>query len=314
MTERRAVVGLAIDAAETEEWTAALQAALAPLPVDFRPDAAAGEVDYLVYNIDSGVRDFAPYTRLKAILNTWAGVEKVVGHLDWPAHVPFTRMVEPGLTEGMVEFFVGHVMRYHLDIDRALTDSASGRWQQWTPPLARERTVGILGLGTLGQATAAALNGLGFRVMGWSRTAKEIPGTACHHGDAGLEVVLAEATILCVILPATPATENILNARTLALMPKGACIINAGRGPLIDDGALLAALASGHIAHATLDVFRTEPLPAGDPYWQNPKVTVTPHIAAATRASTAAEAIADQIARHLAGQPLLHVVDTARGY
>ena len=278
------------------------------------PDADPAEVDYLVYNIDGGIRDFSAFTRLRAILNTWAGVEAVLAELDWPAHIPLTRMVERGMTLGMAEYFTGHVMRYHLDIDRFIADSAEGRWQKWSPPLAEMRTIGILGLGELGQAAAGLLTGLGFNVTGWSRTAKSVPGVTCRHGTSGLAETLKMAEILIVILPLTDATRNIVNADTLAMLPKGACIINAGRGPLIDDDALLAALAQGQIRHATLDVFREEPLPADHPYWRNPRVTVTPHIASITRTDTACEAILEQIARDMDGKPLLHVVDRGRGY
>ncbi|MEM1163615.1 MAG: NAD(P)-dependent oxidoreductase, partial [Pseudomonadota bacterium] len=136
----------------------------------------------------------------------------------------------------------------------------------------------------------------------------------CFHGQDGLQRVLEQSEILVVILPQTPETIGVLNAQTLALMPSGARIINAGRGPLIDDDALLDALRSGQIAHATLDVFATEPLRQDHGYWKNDKVTVTPHIAAVTRADTGATAIIQQIDRHLAGEPLLHIVDPARGY
>ncbi|MGD1926718.1 MAG: 2-hydroxyacid dehydrogenase [Paracoccaceae bacterium] len=310
-------IQLAMEPEDAPAWRAVLerqvpesQLDLVLLPED--PDPA--EVDYLVYNIDSGISDFTPFTRLRAILNTWAGVEAVLKTIDWPAHIPFTRMVEPGMTQGMAEYFTGHVMRYHLDIDRFVSDSAAARWQKWSPPLTSMRTVGILGLGELGTATAALLNGLGFNIVGWSRSPKDLPGVRCMHGPDGLEKTLEVSEILVVILPLTPGTENILNADALNRMPKGACIVNAGRGPLINDDALLMALADGHIRHATLDVFREEPLPQNHGFWRNPNVTVTPHIASITRPETACTAILEQIARDMDGKPLLHVVDRERGY
>lgn len=293
----------------------ARQIAASDLDLSLLPDGAdPAEVDYLVYNIDGGIRDFTPFTRLRAILNTWAGVEQIVGKLDWPDGVAFTRMVEPGMTQGMAEYFTGHAMRYHLDIDRFQADSAETRWQKWSPPLTSMRTVGILGLGELGQATARLLVGLGFNVTGWSRSLKDVPGVTSLHGADGLAACLKTAEILVVILPLTDATRDILNAETLSLLPEGACIINAGRGPLIDDDALLAALASGKVRHATLDVFRQEPLPQDHGFWRNPGVTVTPHIASVTRPETACTAILEQIARDLDGKPFLHVVDRERGY
>lgn len=311
------LIQLALDPTETEEWRSALATAIDGSGLKLRlveGSHPAADIDYLVYNIDSGITDFAPYTRLRAILNTWAGVEGVVGNVVWPPHVPFCRMVEPGLSAGMVEYFVAHTMRYHVDIDRFQTDSAAGRWHKWSPPLAGDRTVGVLGLGALGSATARQLAGLGFQVCGWSRTAKSLEGVSCLHGESGLRNLLAQSEILIVILPLTPQTRGILNAATFAQLPEGACIVNAGRGPLIDDEALLAALASGRVRHATLDVFDIEPLPREHPFWGHPQVTVTPHIAAITRPDTAAAAILDQIRRDLDGEALLHVVDPDRGY
>lgn len=308
---------MSMEPEETVDWTRELQGQLDRSDLDLQilpQDADPADVDYIVYNIDSGLTDFTPFTRLRAILNTWAGVERIVGHLTWPTGVPFTRMVEPGMTAGMAEYFTGHVMRYHLDIDRFQSDSAAGRWAKWSPPLAEDRTVGILGLGELGMATAAMLAPIGFRLLGWSRSAKDLPWIECHHGEDGLQTVLSQAEILVVILPLTPETECLLNAETLAAMPAGACIVNAGRGPLIDDDALLDALARQHIRHVTLDVFREEPLPSDHGYWRNPSVTVTPHIASITRAKTACEAIVEQIRRDFSGERLLHVVDPGRGY
>ena len=309
------LIQIALPDAATPAWTEAMQAAIVGMDVEIAaPGTPPEKIDYLVYNIDSGLTDFSAYTRLRAILNTWAGVEAVVATLKWPDHIPFCRMVEPGLTLGMTDYFVAHTMRYHIGVDRAINQSATGNWEKWLPPLAQERTVGILGLGALGQAAAAALSGLGFPLVGWSRTPRNIPGVQSFSGAEGLRPVLERSEILLVILPLTPETECVLNAETLAWMPRGSFIINSGRGPLIDDDALLAALDSGQTAHATLDVFRTEPLPDDHPYWRHPKVTVTPHIAAETRPATATREIAAQIARDMAGQPLLHVVEPARGY
>jgi len=309
------LIEISVPPEQSAVWRRAVGAAIAGMDVAIAPPGTPpGEIDYLVYNIDGGLTDFTPYTRLRAILNTWAGIEAVIGRLHWPADVPFCRMVEPGLTRGMAEYFTVHVLRYHWDIDRAIAESMAGHWVKRLPGLFAERTVGILGLGALGQATAAMLGGLGFRLTGWSRGPKALAGIDCHHGPDGLATVLGKSEILVVILPLTAGTGNILNARTLALLPRGACIVNAGRGALIDDDALFEALASGQVGHATLDVFRTEPLPGDHGFWHHPRVTVTPHIAAETRHATAAGVIADQIARDMAGENLLHVVDPARGY
>jgi len=283
----------------------------AGLQVDLQQDFAPDVVDYIVYAPNSTLQDFTPYTRCKAVLNLWAGVEAIVGNQTLTQ--PLARMVDFGLTQGMVEWVTGHVLRHHLDIDYNLERQA-GVWDKHLPPLSRDRPVTVLGIGELGGACAQALANLGFPVTGWSRTQKEINGITCLSGEAGLNQALSTAQILVLLLPLTAGTENVINAESLALMPKGAYIINPGRGPLIDDAALLAALDSGQIARATLDVFRVEPLPAEDPYWSHPKVTVTPHIAAETRPETAAEIIADNIQRAEAGEPLRFLVDRGAGY
>ncbi|MFO1142560.1 MAG: glyoxylate/hydroxypyruvate reductase A [Amaricoccus sp.] len=274
--------------------------------------AGAWTFDYIVYRPGGPVADFTPFTRLKAVLSLWAGVEGIVG--DPTLTVPLCRMVDEGLTRGMSEWVAAHVLRYHLGTDAHVLGQ-DGVWRNSiVPPLAPDRTVGLLGLGELGRAVAASLAGLGFDLRGWSRRPRELPGIATASGMDGLEAVLREAEILVTLLPATPDTASLLDARTLAWLPRGARIINPGRGTLIDDAALLAALDSGQIGHATLDVFRNEPLPPEHPYWAHPRVTVTPHIASETRPETASEAIARNIRRGEDGEPFLNLVDRATGY
>jgi glyoxylate/hydroxypyruvate reductase A len=280
---------------------------VANVQTQFAPE----DVDYIVYAPNSEVQDFTPYTRCKAVLNLWAGVENIVTNKTLT--MPLCRMVDPGMTQGMKEWVVGHVMRHHLGMDRNILGQ-KGDWTPHVPPLAQDRRVTIMGLGELGSACAEALRDLGFDVAGWSRRAKDISGVACLHGDEGLKTALARADILVLLLPKTAATENLLNAERLSWMPKGAMIVNPGRGPLIDDDALLAALNSGHIAHATLDVFRVEPLPKEHPYWAHPNVTVTPHIASETRVKTSSEVVAENVRRGEAGEPFVHVVDRSAGY
>lgn len=295
------------------EYAAPLRAAIAAkgLPATLTREAAPEQVDYIIYAPSSALQDFAPYTRCKAVLSLWAGVERIVGNASLTQ--PLCRMVDPGLTEGMVEWVVGHTLRHHLGMDRHIVNPGHV-WDPTCPPIARERPVTMLGMGELGTACARALAALNFPVTGWSRTPKQIPGIPCLHGDTGLDQALSTAQIVVTLLPRTPETENTLNARTLSLLPKGAVILNPGRGPLIDDDALLAALDAGQIGHATLDVFRVEPLPQDHPFWSHPRVTVTPHIAADTRASSASHVIAENIRRGEAGEPFLHRVDRARGY
>ena len=302
-----------------DTFAPALRRALseAGIAADLVSEAAPGRIDYIVYAPASPLQDFAPYTRCKAVLNLWAGVERITGNPTLTQ--PLCRMVDPGLTEGMVEWVVGHSLRHHLGMDRHIVNPTHV-WDATCPPLARTRPVTVLGMGVLGTACARALAALNFPVTGWSRTPKSLPdldtrhSLVALHGAAGLATALSRAAILITLLPKTPDTETLLNAARLAQMPRGAVILNPGRGALIDDAALLDALDTGQIGHATLDVFRVEPLPPDHPFWTHPRITVTPHIAADTRPDSAARVIVANIARGEAGQPLLHRVDRALGY
>ena len=308
-------------AAKSEQWDhydAPLRVALDATCLDYTlsTDLPADSVDYIVYAPNSDVQDFTPFTRLRAVLNLWAGVEDVVHNPT--LHAPLARMVDPaGLTQGMVEWVTGHVLRHHLgmDLDILRTDR---QWQVHHAPLAADRPVTILGFGALGQACAAALMGLGFPVSAWARSMKpadDIPaGVSYFHGQDSLPAALAGAQIVVLLLPSTAQTADIINAQTMQALPKGAVIINPGRGALIDEDALLAAIETGQISHATLDTFKTEPLPADHPFWANPHITVTPHIASVTRPKTAAQVIAQNIARDQRGEALLHLVDRAASY
>lgn len=285
------------------------QAGVDAVLADAAPDPT--QVDYIVYAPTSPVTDFAPYIRTKLVQNLWAGVERIVGNPTLT--MPLCRMVDPAMTESMTEWVTGQVLRHHLGLDR-FSNNPGHLWVPEPAPFARDRPVAILGFGELGQSAARALSFLNFPVTGWSRSPKTVPGLTCLHGSDGLAQVLSAAQVVVLLLPKTPDTENILNARTLALLPRGAVVINPGRGHLIDDGALLAALDSGQVGHATLDVFRIEPLPPGHPFWAHPGVTVTPHVAAETNPVTASRVVAENIRRGQAGEPFLHRVDQSRGY
>ncbi len=310
-------MGVTIYFAATAVWPEfadLLPAALAQAGIEARILLEPGDpaaVDYIIYAPSAALQDFTPFGNCKAVLSLWAGVERIVGNTTLTQ--PLCRMVDDGLTEGMVEWVVGHTLRHHLGMDRHIINPGHV-WDPTCPPLARERPVAMLGMGALGTACARALAALNFPVTGWSRSPKEVAGIRCLHGEAGLEAGLRGAAIVVLLLPKTPETENVLDARRLGWLPKGAVILNPGRGPLIDDAALLAALDAGQVGHATLDVFRVEPLPQDHPYWTHPRVTVTPHIAADTRALGASQVLVENIRRGEAGLPLLHRVDRGLGY
>ena len=302
--------------ANEENWKrykAPLQDALDDKSLDYElgTTITPSEVDYIIYAPSSSLQDFSPYTKLKAVLNLWAGVEGVTNNKT--LKVPLARMVDSGLTDGMVEWVTGHTLRHHLGIDKHI-HGQDGIWRSYVPPLAKDRVITILGLGTLGTACGIALKRLGFNVRGWSRREKRVDGILCFYGDEQIDSSLMDADIVVLLLPDTPLTQNILNQHTLNLLKRGAFVLNPGRGPLIDDDALLAALDSGQIEHATLDVFRIEPLPQNHQYWSNNKVTVIPHKASETRPKTASQVIAMNIKRAENGQELLYLVDRENGY
>ena len=302
--------------ANEENWKrykAPLQDALDDKSLDYElgTTITPSEVDYIIYAPSSSLQDFSPYTKLKAVLNLWAGVEGVTNNKT--LNVPLARMVDSGLTDGMVEWVTGHTLRHHLGIDKHI-HGQDGIWRSYVPPLAKDRIITILGLGTLGTACGIALKRLGFNVRGWSRREKKVDGILCFYGDEQIDSSLMDADIVVLLLPDTPLTQNILNQHTLNLLKRGAFVLNPGRGPLIDDAALLAALETGQIEHATLDVFRIEPLPQNHQYWSNNKVTVIPHKASETRPKTASQVIAMNIERAENGQELLYLVDRENGY
>ena len=294
-----------------DAWAPALRAACPEAEFLRKGDPAS--FDALIYAPgypeDGSALDFTPFTRARLVQSLWAGVERIVTNPTLTQ--PLCRMVDPGLARGMMEYCTGWALRAHLGMDAYPQD---GTWRHGiVPPLAAQRRITILGMGELGRACAQTLTGLGFDVAGWSQSGRPVAGVTMVPGPA-LPQALARAEILICLLPDTAATQNLLNEETLALLPRGATLINAGRGTLIDDAALLAALDKGRPAHAVLDVFRHEPLPPDHPFWSHPGVTVTPHIAAETRPTTAATVAAENLRRAMRGERLLYLVDRARGY
>jgi len=271
------------------------------------------EIDYaLVWRPETGF--LASLPSLKLILSLGAGVDHLLGDPQLPRHIPIVRLVDPHMTDAMSEYVILQVLRLHRrDLDYRAQQEA-GIWRELDQQNAAEQRVGILGLGELGQDAAKKLKALGFDVAGWSRSQKGLPGVTSFAGAAGFAPLLSRSEILICLLPLTTETEGILNANTLALLPKGATLVNAARGAHLIEEDLLAALASGQISVAVLDVFREEPLPAGHPFWRHPRVIVTPHVAAFTNPTTAAPIILDNIRRFEDGRPLLNRVDLARGY
>jgi glyoxylate/hydroxypyruvate reductase A len=283
--------------------------------IDLRPAGAFEEpasVDVAI--IWKPPADLHRYTGLKAILSLGAGVDQ----LDLPSlprHVPLARLRDVTLTREMRDYCRLAVTRYQRDFHLHERHSRDGGpWRYDLPRLPSEWTVGVLGLGELGGAVASELASAGFRVSGWSRNPKSIANVRSHVGERGLSEIAATSDVLVNLLPLTPETEDILDRRLFETMRKGSYLINAGRGRHLVEQDLLDALNRDHLAGATLDVFRTEPLPPDHPFWRHPRILVTPHVAAASHPETAAPQVADNIIRAMRGDPLLNLVDRERGY
>ncbi len=305
---------LKTDIERGDAWQRALHAADPDMTVhDWPYDGDPAEIEFaLVWGPPRGaLRRFAD---LKAIFSIGAGIDHLASDPELPDGVPVVRMVEPGLTAGMTEFVILGVLTHHRFMLDYAAQQRTRIWREIPQIAAARRRVGIMGLGVLGSEAADKVAALGFAVAGWSRSPKERPGISTFHGEAGLEPFLARSDILVCLLPLTVETEGILNARTFAALPRGAALVSTGRGGHVVEADLLAALDSGQIGGATLDVFREEPLPPESPFWAHPRVILTPHVASMTIPDSAAEAVVANIRRLRAGQPLHHVVDLRRGY
>jgi glyoxylate/hydroxypyruvate reductase A len=296
-----------------EAWRDALVAAIPGLEVRIWPEAGdPAEIDLaLVWQPPPG--ELARYPNLRAILSLGAGVDGLLAQPGLP-DVPIVRMIDPSLTRTMTEYVLLAVLRHHRQFDHFEREQRALRWSFAFPPQAADRRVGVMGLGELGSAAARALADHGFPVAGWSRTAKQLPGIETFAGQAGRRAFLARTDILVCLLPLTALTAGILDAATFAGLPQGAFVVNVARGAHLVDDDLIAALDSGQLAGATLDVFRDEPLPADDPLWHHPKVLITPHVASYSSPATAAAGVIANIRRAQTGEHLVHQVDRARGY
>lgn len=297
-----------------ESWTKAFTE-VAP-EIDFRPHEPGMDVSRIPYCL---VWRAAPglwpaMTSLKIIFGLGAGVERLLADPSLPRHVPLVRMVEPELTRGMMEYVLWQCLFHHRKVWELEAAQSCATWRPHTYPAPWDRTIGILGLGELGSAAAAKLVEFGFKVRGWSRSPKSLSNVESFAGRDQLPAFLAQTEILVCLLPLTAETRGILAADLFARLPRGASVINAARGGHLVEADLLAAMASGQIQAATLDVFETEPLPKDHPFWSTERLYITPHNASITDPRSAAWRIARQIEKFEAGEALENVVDRARGY
>ena len=297
---------------EGRAWLAALASALPDAAISVWPDAPVAPDYALVWKPPAEL--FARARPAKAIFNLGAGVEVLLAVPALPAGVPVIRLEDAGMAAQMGEYVTLAVLRAYRELDAYAAQQREGCWQP-RPRIAKSAFgVGILGFGVLGRAVAEALAPFGFPLRAWSLSRKRSPGVESFAGRAELAPFLAASQMLVCLLPSTPQTRNLLDRATLGRLPPGAAFVNVARGDIVVEDDLVALLDEGHLAHATLDVFRTEPLPPGHPFWRHPRVTVTPHVSAVTLVEASVAQIAAKIRRLEQGLPVTGIVDRARGY
>jgi glyoxylate/hydroxypyruvate reductase len=291
-------------------WFPLLQKALPQDRFFAFPDTNGGDIDLaLVATHPPGT--FAGLNKLRLIQSLWMGVENIIADPELPAGVPVARLIDPGMVNAMGETVAAYVLDWHRHFYLYRRWQGERRWKRRRQYLPSDRTIGMLGLGELGTSVAARLQGMGFHVAGWSRRPKALDGVYC---SMDLGDVLSRSDAAVCLLPLTPHTRGILDARAFARIRKDGCVINLARGGHLVVPDLLAALDSGHLAHAYLDVFETEPLPADSPLWAHPGVTVTPHIAALSEPRTSVGKIAENVELVRRGGLPMNLVDFAAGY
>jgi len=300
------------DATTGRAWRDALRAALPEATIALWPQPCP-DADYvLVWQPPPEVLRHARCAR--AIFNVGAGVEALLAAPMLPDHVPVIRLEDAGMAEQMAEYVTLAVLRAYRESDAYAAQQREGRWQKRVRLSKHAFGVGMLGLGLLGSKVAAALAPFGFPLAGHSRERKSIPGVESFAGAAELPAFLARSRVLVCMLPSTPATRNLLDRTRLAALPRGAHLVNIARGDIVVDADLLALLDAGHLASATLDVFRYEPLPEEHPFWHHPRIVMTPHVSALTLIPESVAQIVAKIRRLERGEPVSGVVDRARGY
>ena len=308
------LVAADFSADEWAAWWPLLQAALPGERLVRDPhDGPAEAIDIaLVANPPPGSLGELP--GLRFIQSLWAGVDRLLADASVPAQVPLARMVDPAMNETMAQTALWAVLALHRGFFGYAAQQRRAEWRAHLLRCADEVGVAVLGLGQMGRATAQRLAANGYRVFGWSGHAQVLDGVTTHAGMAALPQVLAGAQIVVNLLPLTPATRGLFDATTFKRMPRGASLVNLARGAHVVEADLLAALDSGHLHHAVLDVFATEPLPPAHAFWSHPSVTVLPHVAAPTDPRSAALIAASNINALREGQPIEYLVDRKRGY
>lgn len=296
-----------------EVWLDMLARALPEANFLAWPDARMTEIDYaLVWRPSAAL--LGGLSKVKAIFNLGAGVDALTAMPERPRGVPLIRLVDAGMAEQMAEYVAHAVLHQYREFDAYAQAQRNAVWESRPRLRKDEFEVGILGVGVLGTAVAAALRAFGFPLSGWSRTKKTLPGMETFAGITGLATFLSRSRVLVCLVPLTPETRGLLNRDTLSKLPRGAYVVNVSRGALVAEDDLLALIDSGQLSGAMLDVFRDEPLPASHAFWHHPRVTVTPHVSAVTQVEDSVAQIAAKIRRLEAGLRVDGVVDDARMY
>jgi glyoxylate/hydroxypyruvate reductase A len=294
-------------------WHEAFAARLPDATLSRWPDDRPREVDYaVVWKPDPEA--FRHVQVHRAIFNLGAGADALLAVPTLPAGIPIVRLEDAGMASQMAEYAVLTVLREFREADHYIRAQRAGHWSPQRRRDKRTFGIGVMGAGVLAQAVLAALQPFGFPLATWSRLPHALPGVESYAGVERLPVFLARSKMLIALLPSTDETRDLLDADALALLPSGAHVVNLGRGDLIVESALIAALNRGHLAHATLDVFREEPLPAKHPFWHHSAITVTPHVSAVTSLAESAAQVASKIRALERGEVVSGVVDRARGY
>lgn len=296
-----------------DAWLKDLQSALPEASVRVWQEGDHGPADYAM--VWKPPIEVLRLPGLKAVFNLGAGVDAILQFgADLPKGLPIVRLDDAGMGMQMAEYVSWAVLRYFRRFDQFEAQARNGQWRFQKPQDRRDFSVGILGLGVLGTRIASALAEFDFKLNGWSRTQKDLPGVQCFAGNGGLDQFLASSRVVVCILPLTKETRGILNAVTLGRMPPGGYVINVARGDHVVEEDLLKLVQNGHIAGATLDVFQAEPLPPSHPFWKEPGITVTPHIAALTLRGDSVRQIAEKIAAMERGEAIAGLVDPTKGY
>jgi glyoxylate/hydroxypyruvate reductase len=295
-------------------WLGLLQAALPNERFVTTRDAGTDHLIDIAVVANPPVGALQDLPNLRFIQSLWAGVETLLNDVTVPQETPSARMVDPAMNTAMAETALWAVLSLHRHYFDCAAQQLQRRWQGVPQPRADEVNVAVLGSGQMGRAVAARLVQNGYRVSAWSLHAATQEGVQAHHGEAALQPALSGADIVVNLLPLTTATRGILNAQSFAWMRAGASLINLARGAHVDDADLLAALNSGHLKRAVLDVFQIEPLPIDHPFWTHPQVTVLPHVAAQTDARSAVQVVARNLLALRSGSPIQHLVNRHAGY